>query len=123
MKSVCFTQLGNQLSAYATLFYFKKKFGFNAFINKMQAMHLSVVMRLDEMDIKPLFFTPPSCEDPRCSDGCKVPKWESVLQHHHGENYKNLMNSPQKYLYNKLLDLGSHTVPIYLFRGMGHGIF
>ena len=117
LRSVCFTQLGNQLSAYATLFYFKRKYGFNAFIAPYQAKKIGVVMEPDLMEIKPLHFVTPSCQNPRCSDGCQVPAWQSVSRHHHGENYKDLMENSEKYMHNKLLDLGNHTVPLYLFKG------
>ena len=118
IRSVCFTQLGNQLSAYATLFYFKRKYGFNAFIAPYQAKKIGVVMEPDLMEIKPLHFVTPSCQNPRCSDGCQVPAWQSVSRHHHGENYQDLMENTEKYMHNKLLDLGNHTVPLYLFKGM-----
>ena len=117
LKSVCFTQLGNQLTAYATLFYFKRKFGFNTFITPYQAKSINAVMELEQMDIKPLHFVTPSCQNPRCSEGCQLPKWQSVYRHHHGENYQDLMKNSEKYMHNKLLDLGNHTIPIYLFRG------
>ena len=117
LKSVCFTKLGNHLSAYATLFYFKRKYGFNTFITKYQARSIGEVMELDQMEIKPLYFTLPSCHSPGCSGGCQAPPWQSVSQHHHGENYKDIMENTEKYMYNKLLDLGNHTVPIYLYKG------
>ena len=80
LKSVCFTQLGNQLSAYATLFYFKKKFGFNAFITPYQARKISEVMELDNMEIKSLHFVLPSCQNKWCSGGCQAPQWQSVYR-------------------------------------------
>ena len=38
-------------------------------------------------------------------------------RHHNGGNYEDLMENSKKYIHNKLLDLGNHTIPIYLFRG------
>ena len=59
MKSVCHTQLGNQLSSYAALFYFKHKYGFNAFIDPVQAKYIAEVMDMEKMDIKSLEFKIP----------------------------------------------------------------
>ena len=74
IKSVCHTQLGNQLSSYAALFYFKHKYGFNAFIDPVQTKHISEVMDTKSMKIQSLDFHIPKC----CGKNSKLPKWESV---------------------------------------------
>jgi hypothetical protein len=112
MKSVCHTQLGNQLSSYAALFYFKHKYGFNAFIDPVQAKYIAEVMYLDKMEIKSLDFKIPKC----CETELRLPTWEVVRNLNDGRSYDGFVENIDKYRYNHLIDLGTHTVPIYLYK-------
>ena len=112
MKSVCHTQLGNQLSSYAALFYFKHKYGFNAFIDPVQAKYIAEVMDLDKMEIQSLDFKIPKC----CDKELRLPSWEVVSNPNGGRSYDGFVENIDKYRYNHLIDLGTHTVPIYLYK-------
>ena len=47
VKSVCGTQLGNQLSSYAALLYFTLRHGYNAHLSPVQRQIMSEVFRSD----------------------------------------------------------------------------
>ena len=51
MKSVCKTQLGNQLSSYAALLYFTSKFGYHAFLDPVQTRALGQVFKTEKLSI------------------------------------------------------------------------
>ena len=112
MKSVCHTQLGNQLSSYAALFYFKHRYGFNAFIDPVQAKYIAEVMDMDNLEIKSLDFKIPKC----CDKEFRLPKWEQVSSPSGGRIYDGFVENIDKYRYNHLIDLGTHTVPLYLYK-------
>ena len=51
VKSVCKTQLGNQLSSYAALLWFTVKHGYHAFLDPVQTRSIGMVFKKEKLSI------------------------------------------------------------------------
>ena len=112
VKSVCKTQLGNQLSSYAAMLYFQVKHGYHAFLDPDQTKAIGMVFKKNQLGIGTFDFY--NCG---CTPGAQ--DWIHLLDLHQTTGVATrLTEDPQKYSKNNLLGLGPHSVPLFLIKGL-----
>jgi len=110
VKSVCKTQLGNQLSSYAAMLYFQVKHGYHAFLDPDQTRAIGQVFKKNQLGIGTFDFYQCGCT-PGAQD------WIHLLDLHQTTGVATrLTDDPQKYSKNHLLGLGPHSVPLFLIK-------
>ena len=111
VKSVCKTQLGNQLSSYAAMLYFQVKHGYHAFLDPDQTRAIGMVFKKKHLGIGTFDFYKCGCT-PGAQD------WIHLLNLHKTTGVATrLTDNPEKYSRNHLLGLGPHSVPLFLIKG------
>ena len=112
VKSVCKTQLGNQLSSYAAMLYFQVKYGFHAFLDPDQTKAIGMVFKKSMLGIGTFDFYKCGCT-PGAQD------WIHLLDLNPSTGVATrLTDDPQKYSRKQLLGLGPHSVPLFLIKGL-----
>lgn len=112
VKSVCKTQLGNQLSSYAALLYFTSRFGYHAFLDPVQTRALGQVFNTSKLSIGAFNFY--SCG---CVPGAQ--HWVRPLELHSTGVAERITKDwdPGEHVRGELIGLGPHSVPLFLIRG------
>ena len=112
VKSVCKTQLGNQLSSYAALLYFTSRFGYHAFLDPVQTRALGQVFNTSKLSIGTFNFY--SCG---CVPGAQ--HWVRPLELHKTGVAERISEDwdPSLHVRSELIGLGPHSVPLFLIKG------
>ena len=112
VKSVCKTQLGNQLSSYAALLYFTSRFGYHAFLDPVQTRALGQVFNTSKLSIGTFNFY--SCG---CVPGAQ--HWVRPLELHRTGVAERITEAwhPVEHNRGELIGLGPHSVPLFLIKG------
>ena len=111
VKSVCKTQLGNQLSSYAALLYFTLKFGYHAFLDPVQTREIGMVFKKNKLSIGTFDFY-------KCGCVPGAQHWTRPLHLHRTGVAVRLDKdwNPREHAENHLVGLGPHSVPLFLFK-------
>ena len=111
VKSVCKTQLGNQLSSYAALLFFTVKYGYHAFLDPVQTRSIGLVFKIQKLSIGTFDFY--SCG---CVPGAQ--HWTRPLDLHSSGVAVGMIRDwdPGDYNRNHLIGLGAHSVPLFLIK-------
>ena len=112
VKSVCKTQLGNQLSSYAALLYITSRYGYHAFLDPVQTRALGQVFNTSKLSIGTFNFY--SCG---CVPGAQ--HWVRPLELHRTGVAERLGEAwdPGEHVKSELIGLGPHSVPLFLIKG------
>jgi len=111
MASNCNGRLGNVMFAYATLFYFHYKMGFNGIIDEWMAFNMNTVFK-DTYAIKEGNMWQKMAEGWQDFVGAGVARQDEYGEHY----YTPLFEDPDKYMYNMILGVGAYPSPFYLFQ-------
>jgi len=105
MMTVCNGRLGNIMMAYATLYYFNQRYGFNGYLNELQANTLHKIFKPPSMNIKKGEIVDASL---RFED---VHELDGTGRYH----YDEMVADVEKYKYNRLLNVGQYPLGFQLF--------
>jgi len=110
VKSVCKTQLGNQLSSFATLVYFQVKYGMRAFLDPAQTKALGQVFDKAALGIGAFDFY-------RCGCHPGQQNWVRPLEVDEVTGVATALRlDPSNLTRSTLIGLGAHTTPVFLFK-------
>ena len=108
------TQLGNQLCSYAAVLYFQKKYGMIPLIDPFQMKIIKSVFEPENLSVKAL----------NIGTCCKSRPWKMVMALKEDKRTgvatglsEKFFRNPDYYSRNFLVGLGSHTIPVFLFKG------
>lgn len=117
VRSRCKTRLGNQLSSYAAVLYFQKKYGMVPLMDNFQMRIIKSVFEEENLSVKSLGL------DTCCKSRRLRKSWKKVkpLKEDKRTGVATGLNerfstNPDFYLRNFMVDLGSHTMPVFLFK-------
>jgi len=110
VKSVCKTQLGNQLSSLAALVYFQEKHGMHAFLDPTQTRALGQVFDKARLGVGAFDFYRCGCR-PGQQNWVRPLKVDGVTGVATG-----LAVDPATLATDTLVGLGAHTTPVFLFQ-------
>ena len=112
VKSVCKTQLGNQLSSYAALLYFTSRHGYHAFLDPVQTRALGQVFNISKLSIGTFNFY-------RCGCVPGAQAWVRPLELHRTGVAERITEAwaPGEHSRGELIGLGPHSVPLFLIKG------
>ena len=115
VRSRCKTRLGNQLSSYAAVLYFQKKYGMIPLMEPFQMKIIKSVFEPDALSVRGLNID--TC--------CKSRPWKMVMALKADKRTgvatglsEKFAKNPDYYARNFLVLLGSHTMPVFLFQGI-----
>ena len=114
VRSRCKTRLGNQLSSYAAVLYFQKKYGMIPLMEPFQMNIIKSVFEPESLSVRALNLD--TC--------CKSRPWKMVMALKEDRRTgvatglsEKFSKNPDYYSRNFLVGLGSHTMPVFLFQG------
>ena len=115
VRSGCRTRLGNQLSAYAAIRYFQHKFGMTPLLLPFQMKIIKSVFNDGPLSVRSLNL------DFCCNDRTK---WKTIMALKEDKRTgiatglnPRFEKNPEYYSRNFLVELGHHTMPLFLFKG------
>lgn len=109
LRTPCDGRIGNQLSVYATAWYFSQNYGMQPTFLEVQIARIAAVFNRTKLQMDAV---------------CKVDltnstkKWENLFELNHDRYffYNRFKENPDDYLMNKLLDIGRYTNALYFYK-------